>query len=184
RRLGEILEGRPVEGPLKWEGYQEMRGGFARGLEFERTMVSRLREDAALPRAQRQWLGNFEAPRIETHVGVAKADVRYVDVLVIETSPPAGEPLRVETFSFKSRNFSTLDAKDLRAQMQADARDALRYYGEVVRIRRPGLEMEVRVQRVRLIYEGGKLRPAPFEELKSIVDEVSENARGLEVWFQ
>jgi len=35
-----------------------------------------------------------------------------------------------------------LDAKDLRAQMQADARDALRYYGEVVRIRWPGLEME------------------------------------------
>jgi hypothetical protein len=184
RRLGELLEGRPVEGPLKWEGYQEMRGLITRGLEFERTMVSRLKEDAALPRAQRQWLGDFEVPRLETHVGVAKADVRYVDVLVIETSPPAGEPLRVETFSFKSRNFSTLDAKDLRAQMQADARDALRYYGEVVRIRRPGLEMEVRVNRVRLIYEGGELKPGRTTALERVMQNVRENAKAVEVQFQ
>ncbi|WP_205525811.1 hypothetical protein [Pyxidicoccus trucidator] len=184
KRLGELLEGRPVEGPLKWEGYQEMRGWFARGLEFERTMVSRLKEDAALPRAQREWLGDFEAPRIETHVGVAKADVRYVDVLVVETRPPVGVPPRVETFSFKSRNLSTLDAKDLRAQMQADARDALRYYGEVVRIRRPGLEMEVRVKRVCLIYEGGELKPDRTSALERVMQNVKENAKTVEVQFQ
>lgn len=184
RRLGELLEGRPAEGPLKWEGYQEMRGWFARGLEFERAMVSRLREDAALPRTRRRWLGDFEAPRIETHVGVAKADLRYADVLVVETRPPVGEPPRVETFSFKSRNLAPLDADALTAQMTADARDALRYYGEVVHIRRPGLEMEVPVQRVRLIYEGGKLKPESLKDLDAAMSSVRTDVEGVEVQFQ
>lgn len=184
RRLSEIIEHKAVEGPLKWEGYQEMRGMFARGLDFERTMVSRLLEDAALPRARRQWLGDFEAPRIETHVGVAKADLRYVDVLVIEGRPPAGHPPRVETFSFKSRNLGSLGEEGLRRQMRADAGDALRYYGEMVRIRRPGLEMEVRVQRVRLIYEGGDFVPLHRDVLKRAVEVAEERVKGVEVLVQ
>lgn len=184
RRLGELLEGRPVEGPLKWEGYQEMRGWFARGLEFERAMVSRLREDAALPRTRRRWLGDFEAPRVEAHVGVAKADLRYADVLVVETRPPVGEPPLVETFSFKSRNFAPLEAYAVEGQMKADASEALRYYGEVLRIRRPGLEMEARVQRVRLIYEGGELRPKRPELLTEVPKAVEKRVKGVKVLFQ
>ena len=44
-----------------------------------------LQADAALPKAQRRFLQDFEQPRIETNVGVAKpgeSGVRYADVLV------------------------------------------------------------------------------------------------------
>jgi hypothetical protein len=184
KRLGEIIEGQPVKGPLQWDGYQAMRGGFSRGLDFERLMVSELRADAALPRARRQWLGDFDEPRIETHVGVAKADLRYVDVLVIEGRPTAGQPPRVVTFSFKSRNLRLLDDDGLRRRMTEDAGDAMRYYGEMLRIRRPGLEMEVQVQRVRLVYEGGTLRPISRGELNELVRQVEEDVGGVEVLVQ
>ena len=55
-RLSELKTGKKAEGPLPWEGYERMRGQFARGLAFERVMVALLRADAALPRAQRFWL--------------------------------------------------------------------------------------------------------------------------------
>ena len=60
------------QGPLRWEAYGRMRGAFARGLAFERLMVSELRADAALPRAQRRWLQAFNQPRVEMHVGLSK----------------------------------------------------------------------------------------------------------------
>ncbi len=34
--------------------------------------VALLREDAALPRALRRWLQDFNEPRIETNVGMAR----------------------------------------------------------------------------------------------------------------
>jgi hypothetical protein len=184
RRLVELEQGVAAEGPLRWEGYQQMRRLFGRGLAFERLMVSELRADAALPRAQRRWLRDFEQPRIETHVGVAKADVRYVDVLVIEERPPAGQPPRVETFSFKSRDFTPLKEDAMTAQMVADAREALRYYGETLKIRRPGMEMKAKVQRVRLIYEGGQLKPKKVELLESVLNSVKEEIEGVEVSIQ
>jgi len=187
RRLAEIEGGAPVEGPLRWEGYQQMRGLFARGLEFERLMVSRLRADAALPRAQRQWLKDFDAPRIETHVGVAKADaagIRYADVLVIEERPHVGQPPRVETFSFKSRDLTRLGPDDLRVQMEADASDALRYYGGSLNIRRPALMLEVEVQRVRLIYQGGAFKPREPRVLGAAMKKIGADGGAVEVLFQ
>ena len=68
----------------------------------------------------------------------------------------------METFSFKSRDLSLLEDKALKAQMMADASEALGYYGETLDIRRPSLQhlgTEVPVHRVRLIYEGGTLKP-------------------------
>ena len=116
RRLTELEQGQATEGPLRWEAYERMRGAFARGLAFERAMVELLREDARLPPAQRQWLKGFNQPRIEVHVGVSKPGVpgiRYADVLVIEERPPAGQPPRVETFSFKSRYLAPLKEEPL-----------------------------------------------------------------------
>ena len=87
--------------------------------------------------------------------------MRYADVLVIERKP--GLPPRVESFSFKSRDFSGMtDPKPLAAKMKADAAAALRFYGETLDIRRPSLKhlgSEVQVRRVRLVYEGGELKP-------------------------
>ncbi|WP_224373240.1 hypothetical protein, partial [Hyalangium versicolor] len=59
RRLAELEQGRAKEGPLRWEGYEQMHRAFARGLAFEREMVAEFRADAALPVVQRRWLKGF-----------------------------------------------------------------------------------------------------------------------------
>ncbi|MCP3168847.1 hypothetical protein [Myxococcus qinghaiensis] len=184
RRLKEIQDGDAVEGPLKWEGYEGMRAYYARGMAFEKTMVAILEADAALPRAQRRWLGDFEQPRIETHVGVAKADIRFADVLVIEEALSAGPSPRVETFSFKSRDLSRFGAEALTAQMIEDASAALRYYGETLNIRRPGIEQTAQIQKVRLIYEGGMLKPADPKASRAAVRDAQNEVEGVEVSFQ
>ncbi|MFY0581575.1 hypothetical protein ACN28S_51490 [Cystobacter fuscus] len=191
-RLGELKQGKAVEGPLRWEGYERMRGGFARGMAFERLMVERLRSDAARPRAERQFLGDFDQPRIERSVGVWKqgSGLRFADVLVIEEGPNAGRPPRVETFSFKSRSLSALKGKALEAQMIADAMDALGYYGETLDIRRPSLQFLLRegskvpVRRVRLIYEGGPLKPENERGLNVAMNKVQRDVPRVEVTFQ
>ncbi len=186
RQGTKVRRGRTLEPPLKWEGYQEMRGLWLRGLSFERDMAKLLRDDAAFPRAQRHFLQDFEDPRVEMYVGVRKptADLRFADVLVIEQKPPPGQPPRVETFSFKSRDLSALKYNALEAQLKADARESLRKYGETLDIRRPGLEGRVKVERVRLIYEGGELKPRNIEELKAAVDATEDAIPGVEVFFQ
>jgi hypothetical protein len=163
-RVAELKQGMAVKPPLVWAGYERMRGGFARGLAFERVMVELLRADAKLPPAERRFLGGFHRPRIETYVGVKKPEsgLRFADVLVIEEGALAGTPPRVETFSVKSRDLSVMKGPALEAQMVADAREALGYYGETLDIRRASLKHlgpEVPVQRVHLIYEGGELKP-------------------------
>ena len=148
-----------------------------------------LQADAALPKAQRRFLQDFEQPRIETNVGVAKpgeSGVRYADVLVIEEGSLSGPP-RVETFSFKSRDLSLLKGRALITQMVADARDALSYYGQVLNIRRPSLhlrESQVQVHRVRLIYEGGKLMPENPRTLKDAANNAQDKVQGVEVLFE
>ncbi|RKH31892.1 hypothetical protein [Corallococcus sicarius] len=183
-RAAEIKQGIAQKGPLKWAGYRLVRDRYARGLDFERKMVALLEADAALPRAQRRWLKDFDQPRVETHVGVAKTDLRFADVLVIEEGPAAGPRPRVETFSLKSRDLRRLDADALASQMVADASNALRYYGEALNIRRPGFEQTAKVQKVRLIYEGGELKPTDAKTLKNTLDKVGDEVEGVEVLFQ
>jgi hypothetical protein len=119
-------------------------------------------------------------------VGVWKpeAGLRFADVLVLEKKPPPGQPPRVETFSFKSRDFSQVGEKALEVQLKADARDALAYYGETLDIRRPGLQRRVEVQRVRLIYEGGRLKPAEVVNMAEVVKRTQSEVAGVEVFFQ
>ncbi|WP_395843900.1 hypothetical protein [Cystobacter fuscus] len=191
-RMGEIKDGKTVKGPLRWVSYETMWGGFTRGLVFERFMVKLLRADARLPRTQRRFLGDFDKPRIESYVGVRKPGIglRYADVLIIEEGELAGRPRRVETLSFKSRNFSGLRQEALTAQMIADAKEALRKYGETLDIRRDSLQPllreggEVPVQRVRLIYEGGDLRPNEADVLNAAVESTRAIVPGVEVSFQ
>ncbi|WNG16176.1 hypothetical protein [Cystobacter fuscus] len=192
RRLGELGQGKAVEGPLRWASYERMWGGFTRGLAFERLMVNLLREDAKLPRAQRRFLGDFDKPRVEMQVGVRKLDsgLRYTDVLVIEEGALGGRPRRVETFSFKSRDLSGLKYKDLKAQIVTDAKEALTKYGETLNIRRGSLQSlfpggsEVQVPRVRLIYEGGNLKPRDPDFMKRAVNETRQLVPGVEVLVQ
>ncbi len=151
-----------------------------------------LREDTAKPRSQRRFLGDFDRPRLETQVGVRKSDsgLRYADVLVIEEGGTVGQPRRVETLSFKSRDLSGLDPDALTAQMTEDAREALRKYGERLNVRRESLQSlfpegsEVRVSRVRLIYEGGELKPTKIDDLDSAVTAAEQAVPEVEVLFQ
>jgi hypothetical protein len=192
KRLGELKQGMALEGPLRWAPYELMRGWFARGLAFERVMVEVLRADARLPRAQRRFLGDFDKPRLERYVGVKKpgTGLRFADVLVIETGELAGRPRRVETLSFKSRDLATLGQEALTAQMIADAREALRKYGETLDVRRDSLQpllrggSKVMVQRVHLVYEGGTLKPTDARELMAAVNRVRSEVPGVEVLFQ
>jgi hypothetical protein len=192
RRFIEVEKGTAAEGPLKWEPYERMRAWFARGMAFERDMVKLLREDAGKPRSQRTFLGDFDRPRIEIHVGVRKPGpgLRYADVLVIEEGELGGRPRRVEAFSFKSRDLSGLGSDALTAQMIEDAREALHKYGGTLDIRRISLQSlvsggsEVQVSRVRLIYEAGMLKPKDVDVLKAAVDETKEKVPGVEVLFQ
>ena len=191
-RLGDLRSGKKVHKgrelapPLKWDGYQHMRGLVTRGLAFERHMAKLLRADAALPRAQRRFLRDFHDPRIETYVGVRKpqSGLRFADVLVIERAPPAHQPPRVETFSFKSRDLSKMGEKALTAQMETDAHAAWAYYGQTLDILRPGLKLRVDIQRVRLIYEGGALRPGDSEIVKEAVSAIKNSVPGVEVEIQ
>ena len=185
RQGTKLKHGRSLEPPLKWEGYQQMRGLVLRGLVFERTLMKLLREDAVLPKARRRLLQDFNEPQLEAYVGVHKptSGLRFADVLVIERKPLPGQPPRVETFSFKSRDFSGLKYDVLEAQMKADAREALRKYGETLDIRRPGLQGRVEVKRVRLVYEGGKLKPRQSDMERAVLV-TQENVPGVEVLFQ
>ncbi|PTL75258.1 hypothetical protein DAT35_55890 [Vitiosangium sp. GDMCC 1.1324] len=192
KRLGEIKQGMAVEGPLRWEAYERMWGWFARGMAFERFMVALLQADAKLPRAARRFLADFDRPRIERCVGVWKpgSGLRFADVLIIEEGQFTGRFRRVETLSFKSRNLALLEEDALKAQMIEDAREALEYYGETLDIRRPSLQRllpegsKVPVQRVRLIYEGGTLKPKDVNVLKAAVKETRKEVPGVEVSFQ
>jgi hypothetical protein len=187
-----VKQGRKLESPLKWEGYQRMRGLVSRGLAFERVMVELLRADAARPKAQRRFLQDFNDPCVSMYVGVwkPKAGLRFADVLVIEQKPLPGQPPRVETFSFKSRDLSWLEGKALKARMIEDAREALRKYGETLDIRRDSLQLflhqgsEVPVSRVRLVYEGGPLKPKKVGVFERAVDAVKDEVPGVEVLFQ
>ncbi|MFY0530472.1 hypothetical protein ACN28I_47310 [Archangium gephyra] len=192
KRLGEVKEGKAAKGPLPWGAYGQMRAWFARGLAFERVMVALLEADAQLPRARRRFLGDFDKPRVETNVGVKKQGpgLRFVDVLVIETGELAGRPRRVETFSFKSRDLSGLRREALMAQMIEDANEASRKYGESLNVRRDSLQpllhagSEVPVSRVRLIYEGGDLKPKDVDVLNAAVGATKAAVPGVEVSFQ
>ncbi|MFY0583508.1 hypothetical protein ACN28S_62680 [Cystobacter fuscus] len=76
------------------------------------------------------------------------------------------------------------------AQMIADAKEALRKYGETLDIRRDSLQplfregSEVPVQRVRLIYEGGDLRPNEADVLNAALNSTRAIVPGVEVSFQ
>jgi hypothetical protein len=192
KRLGEVKEGNASKGPLRWEAYARMWGWFSRGLAFERLMVKQLQADAKLPRVERRFLGDFDSPRIETYVGVwkPKSGLCFADVLVIEEGSLAGGRPRVETLSFKSRNLAPLDENALKAQMIEDAREALRKYGETLDIRRDSLQpllrqgSDVPTARVRLVYEGGALKPTNGDDLKAAVDTTREKVPAVEVLFQ
>ncbi len=191
-RVAELRQGTAVKPPLAWAGYERMRGLFARGLAFERIMVELLRIDANLPRAERRFLRDFNQPLVEAYVGVRKPEsgLRFADVLVIEKGALAGTPPRVETFSFKSRDLSLLGEEALTAQMMADASEALGYYGVTLDIRRPSLQpllregSKVPVHRVRLIYEGGVLKPKDLSNVTAAVEEDRRKVPGVEVLFQ
>ncbi|WP_228558473.1 hypothetical protein, partial [Myxococcus sp. AB056] len=184
RRLKEIRDGEAVKGPLKWEGYEAMRAYYARGMAFERTMIAILKEDAALPRAQRRWLGDFEQPRIETHVGVSKVDLRYADVLVIEARSPPGQPPRVETFSFKSRDLRFLKKDELEVRVNTDASNAMKFYGGSLKIVRDGMRQQAQVKRVRLVYESERLLPENPNSLKDVARAAEQLFTGVEVVFE
>ncbi|HEX5749378.1 MAG TPA: hypothetical protein VFZ09_24330 [Archangium sp.] len=84
----------------------------------------------------------------------------------------------------KSRDFSGMDYGAVRAQMIADARAALAYYGETLNIRRPGLEGRVKVRRVRLIYEGGALKPRDERIMREALHATKATVPGVEVLFR
>jgi hypothetical protein len=175
---GKASQPRSVKPPYDWPGYQTVRDNFARGIQYQRTRVAALRAEAKLT--------GFSKPHIQSNAGVLKNDLRYADALVIETDP--GKPLRVETYSFKSRGFQRVNADEARAQLMADARDATKHYGGEIDIRTPGLGMRgkpVKVDKVHLVYDGDfrPLDPKAWGTLQNLVKGVAGET-GVEVRFE
>jgi hypothetical protein len=76
----------------------------------------------------------------------------------------------------------------LKAQLREDAREALSYYGQTLNIRRRSLNPEggltqVQVQRIRLVYEGGDLKPRDLEAWSEAVTKAQSEAKGVEVFL-
>ncbi|WP_235216597.1 hypothetical protein [Archangium violaceum] len=119
-----------------------------------------------------------------------ESGLRYADVLIIEEGELTGRTPRLETFSFKSRDLSELNPKTLKAQMLEDAKEALLKYGGTLDIRRDSLQPLLRegspvpVQRVRLIYEGGELRPKDTNVLNRVVNQLESEIPEVEVLVQ
>ena len=98
--------------------------------------------------------------------------------------------LNLETFSFKSRNLAGLGVKIVQAQMKADAREALEYYGETLDIRRASLKPLVRegskvsISRVRLVYEGNNLKPKSPKTVAELLEWAEDNVPRVGISFQ
>jgi hypothetical protein len=193
RRVAELSQERAapvppestVRPPLTWLGYQELRGAFARGLEFQRRMTDALRAQAAVPPDQRTQLREFRSPRVEQNVAVTKGQgLRFADQLVIEAEPVRGQAPRVETFSCKSRDLRALPREELKRQVRADALEAMQKYGGTLGIRRSSIhrgEGHVDVSKVHLVYDA-QLKPVTengWTAFKEAVDEVRRS--GVEV---
>jgi hypothetical protein len=122
-----------------------------------------LQGEAEVPQGKRQLLQEMERPQVSENVGLTRdgSDARtYVDQLVVDEATLQGASPRVETFSTKQRDFRRMSDQSLRAQVEADAREALRKYGGTVEIRRQGhplFERRVPVSRVHLVYDSGML---------------------------
>lgn len=178
---------RAGKSPLTWEGYERLRGGFARGLAFQSEVTAKLRADAALPQAERTLLKDFRKPRVEQNVGVAKPGVpgvRFADQLVIDQESASGQPPRVETFSAKSRNLNAIPELQWQAQIKADAAEAVRSYGGTLDIRRPSLNVRgqpMRVSKVHLVYDA-HFKPEGTKGLQDVIAALTE--LGVEVVFQ
>jgi len=169
-----------VKPPLKWTEYESLRDTYARGIRYQQARVTALLSDAIR-------LRGFRKPRIQQNSGVFKADLRYADALVIETDVRPGEVPRVETFSFKSRNFTAMNAKAVKAQLEAYALEAQKYYGGELDIRTPGLGMRgqpIRVAKVHLVCDAEFLpASAMIEDLTKLLAEVSSET-GVEIRFE
>ena len=167
-----------VKPPLSWSPYEALWDTFTRGLKYQRARTAALRNLAEIR--------GFSKPHIQANAGVFKADLRYADVLIIETDPT--RPLRVEAYSFKSRTFRGMNQEQVEALLAADARNALKYYGGELDIRTPALGLRgrpVKVDKVHLRYDAD---PRLWEEetlqnLLSKLDALSEET-GVEVRFE
>jgi hypothetical protein len=154
--------------PLTWEGYRLFRTRFARAMKFQSDVSALLQEQVEKPHGQRQFLREMARPHINENVGLAHqgSDARtFVDQLAVDEATLESETPRVETFSTKQRDFTRLDNKAVIAQVEADAREALRKYGSTVEVRRPGhplFERKVPVTQVHVVYDEN-LAPHPPE---------------------
>ncbi|HLL55086.1 MAG TPA: hypothetical protein VK447_16135, partial [Myxococcaceae bacterium] len=175
-----------VKPPFWWWSYESFRDLFRAAIEYQRVRTAALLADAAKTPGQRSLLRDFNRPVIQPNAGVRKVDLRFADVLVIEKETARGQPPRVETFSFKRRDFTKMEPGEWQESLRADARDAMRYYGGVLDIRTPSLGLRgqpATVAKVHLVYDA-RLRPViDAEALKPFLDFVAKQA-GVEVRFE
>lgn len=150
-----------IRPPLTWENYRLFRTRFARAMKFQSDVSAMLQGEVELPQGKRQLLQEMASPQMSENVGLARegSDARtYVDQLVVDEATLQNASPRVETFSTKQRDFTQMSDQSVRAQVEADAREALRKYGGTVEIRRQGhplFERRVPVSRVHLVYDSG-----------------------------
>jgi hypothetical protein len=171
--------------PLEWKAYNDFRGKFARGVEFQEKVTEALKKEKP----------NLN---IQDDVGVAKeggGSTKFVDQLGVDKSKveawkEAGKPKDsipdVESYSNKSRDFRKTNIDDVRSQVEVDVNEALDKYGGKVEIRRRGHPLfgqTAKVSKVTLVYEA---KLVPIELRGQIRASVKSAAQGkpVEVIFK
>jgi hypothetical protein len=173
-----------VKPPMLWFTYESFLDVFRRALVFQRTRTAALLAEASKQSGPGPVLRKFEQPLIQPNAGVKKADLRFADVLIIEKA--TGRPPRVETISYKQRNFQGMTEREVEKQMAMDARDAMRFYGGTLDVRTPGLDLRgrpVTVTKVHLVYDA-TFKPRVVDRVLEQILEGTASKTGVEVRFE
>ncbi|MET0649826.1 MAG: DUF4157 domain-containing protein [Pyrinomonadaceae bacterium] len=191
-----------VKPPLDWDAYSKFLGKFERGTEYQKGVLTGLRDEAKLakegtldPEKAKLFEGMTD-PVVESNVAVLEKGGKvsktgqpvhnFPDQLIVDgaTVGPGKTP-KITAVSNKSREWPAklggAETASVRAQAIEDATEALTKYGGDVTLRRPEGPLKalynqtVKVEKVKLIYD------AKYAQTKELQQLIRDAAAGVEV---
>ena len=191
-----------VKPPLDWDAYSNFLGKFERGTEYQKGVLTGLRDEAKLAKEgklgpeQAKMFEGMADPVVESNVAVLEKSGKtsvtgqpvhnFPDQVIVDGAELAsGKTPKITTVSNKSRQWPTTlggaETASVRAQVVEDATEALTKYGGDITFRRPegplkGLyNQTVKVDKVKLVYD------AKYAQTKELQQLIRDAAAGVEV---